>query len=293
MTYTVSVAPEERMSAKASEAAICDTELYGSSARPVYDQAEHLASQIAELQHRQKMLFGPSAADFEPMPHRLRYNTLGNPAPLGLFSFAFTTFLLSLFNLHTDDILTSNMIITVAVFYGGMAQVLVSMWELASGNTFGAAVFGSYGSFWLSFAAINIPFFNVASAYKDPAELTHAIGLYLMCWFVFTFLVMLCTTRSTLAFFLLFVSLDITFLLLGIAHLVKNASTSSHLLKAGGAFGIATAVIAWYNAMAGLASKENSFFTVPRVTFPWSVEGLSPEEAQRRRMQADGDAKMA
>jgi uncharacterized protein len=56
------------------------------------------------------------------------------------------------------------------------------MWEFASGNTFGALAFSSYGAFWLSWAAIYIPFFNVAGAYaNNPTELDAAAGHYLIC----------------------------------------------------------------------------------------------------------------
>ena len=39
----------------------------------------------------------------------------------------------------------------LALFYGGIAQLLAGMWEFAKGNTFGAVAFSSYGAFWLSF----------------------------------------------------------------------------------------------------------------------------------------------
>ena len=39
----------------------------------------------------------------------------------------------------------------LAIFYGGIAQLLAGMWEFAKGNTFGAVAFSSYGAFWMSF----------------------------------------------------------------------------------------------------------------------------------------------
>ena len=57
------------------------------------------------------------------------------------------------------------------------------MWEFATGNTFGALAFSSYGAFWLSFACIFIPFFDVAAAYTKPDELFAALGHYLICTF--------------------------------------------------------------------------------------------------------------
>jgi uncharacterized protein len=58
---------------------------------------------------------------------------------------------------------------------------MAGMWEFAAGNTFGALAFTSYGAFWMSFAVIFIPFFNVAEAYADPSEFASAVGHYLIC----------------------------------------------------------------------------------------------------------------
>lgn len=87
-------------------------------------------------------------------------------------------------------------------------------------------------------------------------------------WFIFTFLMVLCTFKSTVAFCSLFVCLDITFLLLAIGHLNHdNGVPKAEVLKVGGIFGLITAFIAWWNALAGLLEKNNSFFTIP-VSFP-------------------------
>lgn len=68
-------------------------------------------------------------------PHRRQ---LGNPGPLGLYSFAATTLVLSLFNVGANNIVVPNAIVGMALFYGGLVQLLAGMWEFACGNTFGA-----------------------------------------------------------------------------------------------------------------------------------------------------------
>ena len=74
-----------------------------------------------------------------------------NPAPLGLCAFALTTFVLSAANakLFTG----AEIVIGLALFYGGLAQLLAGMWEFRTGNTFGATAFTSYGAFWLAVGA--------------------------------------------------------------------------------------------------------------------------------------------
>lgn len=56
----------------------------------------------------------------------------------GLFAFASTTLVLSLYNVQARHITVPNVIVGMALFYGGLAQFLAGMWEFVAGNTFGA-----------------------------------------------------------------------------------------------------------------------------------------------------------
>jgi succinate-acetate transporter protein len=68
--------------------------------------------------------------------------------------FGATTFVLSMFNVSARGVTTPNVVLGMALFYGGLVQLLAGMWEFAAGNTFGATAFSSYGGFWLSFACL-------------------------------------------------------------------------------------------------------------------------------------------
>lgn len=94
-------------------------------------------------------------------------------------------------------------------------------------------------------------------------------------WFIFTFILVLCTLKSTVAFFLLFLFLDLAFLMLGLAYLIPSGGADPNLglVKAGGLFGFLAAFAAWYNALAGIADNSNSFFIIPVAHFPWSATG--------------------
>jgi hypothetical protein len=85
-----------------------------------------------------------------PVFHR----KFANPSPLGLMGFAATTFVLSMYNVSARGIHTPNVVLGMALGYGGLVQLLAGMWEFASGNTFAATAFSSYGGFWLSFGCI-------------------------------------------------------------------------------------------------------------------------------------------
>ncbi|KAJ5775652.1 uncharacterized protein N7511_000663 [Penicillium nucicola] len=196
-----------------------------------------------------------------------------NPAPLGLCAFALTSFLSNCINLNVGGIQASGISVSLALNYGGIAQVLAGMWEMAVGNTFGATSFCSYGAYWITFALISD--FEPAGSGKDAGGTCQdetLMGLFMLAWFIFTTLMLLCTLRSSLAMFLLFFFLDMNYLLLGIAHI--QCSSHGEILvavqKTGGLCGIFAAFAAWWNAFAGIADTSNGFFTVPLGHFPWS-----------------------
>src|SRR5213082_2733335 len=70
-----------------------------------------------------------------------------DPAPLGLAAFALTTFLLSG---HNASFIPDAVWIGLALFYGGLVQLLAGMWEFRNRNVFGATAFSTYGGFWMS-----------------------------------------------------------------------------------------------------------------------------------------------
>ena len=172
---------------------------------------------------------------------------IANPGPLGLAGFALTTFILSLINAGILSAAHIGIVIGLAVAYGGIAQFTAGMWEFRSGNTFGATAFSSYGAFWISFALILIG----TGLNKDNAPDNTAVGYYLLAWGIFTVLMMLASFRTNLATALVFVLLAATFLVLA----VGNFQNSTSIIGLGGYLGLATAIVAWYTALAGVLSS--------------------------------------
>lgn len=130
---------------------------------------------------------------------------------------------------------------------------------MAVGNTFGATALSSYGGFWISYALILTPSLQVAAAYTEETQVSSVLGFFLTGWFIFTFILLLCTLRSTVMFFLLFFTLDLAFLFLACAEYADNngaASAANGLQKTGGVFGLLAAFLAWYNAFAGIADSR-------------------------------------
>ncbi|KAG8908956.1 PAB-dependent poly(A)-specific ribonuclease subunit 3 [Tulasnella sp. 403] len=191
-----------------------------------------------------------------PVYHR----KLGNPGPLGLFSFASTTLILSLYNVSARHIAVPNLVVGMAVGVGGLVQLLAGMWEFACGNTFGATAFSSYGGFWISFALIFIPDSGIQEAYAGKEDQFHsALGIYLITWFVFTFIMFLATHKASVALASVFFFLFITFILLAAGEFTGKLNVH----KAGGAFGIVTAMCAYYAGAAGLYTVETSYISLP------------------------------
>lgn len=263
-----------------------DTHATGAKERKPYDYG---GNPLAHIRTNDPELHMPAfGGEFQPGLYRPPSRKFANPAPLGLSAFALTTFVLSLINLGTRNITAPNLVVAIAYGYGGLVQLLAGMWEMAVGNTFGATALSSFGGFWISFAIVLTPGgFNIEETLTktSPYPFYNSFGLYLMGWFIFTFILLICTLRSTVAFFLLFFTLDMAFLLLGIGYLQNGSGApNAGCIKAGGAFGILAAFLAWYNALAGIADSSNSFFVIPVAHFPWSDKG------RERRQKVNNDA---
>jgi len=176
--------------------------------------------------------------------------TPADPGPLGLAGFALTTFVLSMYNANLVGHASEQVVLSIALAYGGIAQLLAGMWEFRTGNTFGAVAFSSYGAFWISFFVL-VQF--EAPTIKDAGALGHGIGLYLWAWGIFTTYMFVASLRTTAAIALVFALLSVTYILLGIG----NSGAHTNIVKWGGYIGIATAVAAWY---ASFAAVTNSTF---------------------------------
>jgi uncharacterized protein len=77
---------------------------------------------------------------------------------------------------------------------------------MAVGNTFGATALSSFGGFWISYALLLTPSPWAITELNGPYEgdTNSAVGFFLTGWFIFTLLLVLCTLRTNVTFFLLF-----------------------------------------------------------------------------------------
>ena len=161
-----------------------------------------------------------------------------NPAPLGLAGFALTTFVLSLANMGVIGGSSVQVVVALALGYGGLAQFCAGMWEFKNGNTFGATAFSSFGAFWLSYAFF-VWFF---AANMKPEDAAGAVGTFLLAWGIFTFYMWIATLKHPRTVMIIFLLLWITFLLLAVAEYSGNGT----IKQVGGLVGLLTAIAAWY-----------------------------------------------
>ncbi len=184
---------------------------------------------------------------------------VANPAPLGLSAFALTTFVLSSSNagfLFPAVGVGGDVVIGLALFYGGLVQLVAGIQEFRAGNTFGATAFCSYAGFWLAFAVIVLPPTGVAASLVKANALSQGVGVFLLGWTIFTGLMLIATFRITGALVAVFALLFLTFLSLTIGWLGGlGSSTFTTFVGIGGWLGIVTALAAWYAALAGVLAS--------------------------------------
>ncbi len=172
---------------------------------------------------------------------------IAEPAPLGLAGFALTTMALSFINAGIVTSKALPMVGALALAYGGLAQLLAGMWSFMKNDTFAGVAFTSYGAFWISFFLLEDIFLKQIPASDQGA----ALGLYLLSWAAFSFYMWIASFRVSIAVQFVFLTLVAAFLLLGLG----KAMGSTDLYHLGGAFGIATAALAWYTSAAIVCNR--------------------------------------
>ncbi|MGA2569754.1 MAG: acetate uptake transporter [Terracidiphilus sp.] len=182
------------------------------------------------------------------MTDSLAIDKTGNPAPLGLMGFGMTTILLNLHN--AGFVALDTMILSMGIFYGGLAQVIAGIMEWKKGNTFACTAFTSYGMFWLSLVAlVTLPKAGLSLA--GPGGLS--MPAYLGMWGLFTLVMFIGTLRLNRALQVVFGSLTVLFFMLA----AGDAMGSAALGKAAGWEGLFCGASAVY---AGLAQVLNEVY---------------------------------
>jgi succinate-acetate transporter protein len=177
---------------------------------------------------------------------------IANPAALGLGAFALTTFLLSVHNAMGVTREPLLVFFGFAIFYGGLAQFCAGMWEFKTGNTFGATAFSTYGAFWMGVAAT---VFLVLWGKLAPTDVSSTLAWILTAFAIFnTYMLVISARTQNTAVFLVFLTLEVTEILLAWGNF-NGSAAGSGLVSIGGWVGILTALVAWYTSAAIVANS--------------------------------------
>ena len=186
-------------------------------------------------------------------------SALANPAPLGLIGFGLTTVILSLINANLLPAAGVNVVIPLAITFGGLIQIIAGILEFKTGNTFGMVAFLSYGAFWWWFSLMLI-LGNTHVISLDGAGSTIAVTL--IAWGIFTMYMWIGTFKLNRALWLVFLTLWITFYLLGLGDLLHKDA----IKHAGG----------WVGLICGLLAVYTSFALVTNATLGRDVLPIGP-----------------
>jgi uncharacterized protein len=206
------------------------------------------------------------------------FSRVADPAPLGLAAFALTTFMLSG---HNATFIPNGIWVGLAIFYGGLIQLLAGMWEFRNRNVFGATAFSTYGAFWLSLGVFEVLHTTSSSFANLTPDVDNALAWLLLAFAIFNSYMLLWSSRLNLATFAVFLTLEVTEILLVIGFFRVAHGESAYMLHAAGWAGIVTAFVAWYASAAGVANGMSTTPVVPVGPALWGPEGSESLVAEK------------
>ena len=207
---------------------------------------------------------------------------VADPAPLGLAAFALTTFILSG---HNASFIPAGIWVGLAIFYGGLVQLLAGMWEFRNRNVFGSTAFSTYGAFWLSLGVFYL-LVKASSGFGNllsGPDLDNSLAWFLLAFAIFNTYMLLFATRLNLATTAVFLALEITEILLVIGFFRQAHGLGSYWLHVGGWSGIVTALVAWYASAAGVVNGMSPKPVIPVGRALWGAPAKPKAKAPARR----------
>jgi hypothetical protein len=180
---------------------------------------------------------------------------LADPGAWAVTAFATTSFMVGMYKAGLINPQGAAIVIPVALFFGGLIQIIVGVIEIARGNLFGAVVFGTYGPFWVIFGVLQTLYVSGIPA----TALNSALALFLAMFAVLTFYFLIASLRTDLVLVGVF-----ALIFVGLVLLSVGAGTGmTTVTKAGGWVTLAFAVLAWYHAAGDVIG-----FTFGRTVLP-------------------------
>ena len=159
----------------------------------------------------------------------------GDPGMLGLGSFIVGSIALGLGLVGVVPVGVLGAPLAIILAATALGLLLAAIWAAAVGQSAVAAIFGIFGTFWLSYAVLVLGLDHNWFAITVAAVLA-TVKLFLVAWLVVVLMLTLTTLRLPSAFTVLFalVSLALLLLLIAFAEASPLGVPSTGLLKTGG-----------------------------------------------------------
>jgi uncharacterized protein len=177
-----------------------------------------------------------------------------SPATLGLMGFGLTTILAGL---QDGGWIEVGALLSMAIFFGGSAQVIAGVIALRKGNMFAGTAFVGYGMFWLAFN-------NLATIYL-ATDTGYDVAAFTFVWFLFTFAFLINAPKHGWGITGVFLLLTIAFILLTVQWWdlgAGNAFSTGNLKIVGGEI-VATGLLAWFVGTADLTNWNYGRRVIP------------------------------
>lgn len=177
-------------------------------------------------------------------------SSIADPGPLGILAFSTTSFMLGLYNAGIVDPAGAALVVPVALIFGGFIQIIAAIVQLMRGNVFGAAVFGSFGPFWVIYALISNTYAGkvdaaATAAGTDPAAAeASAVTVFLAMFTVLAVIFLIAALRTDAVLVAVLALVVAALVLLAFGH---TGGGHESLIHAAGWTTMALGVLGWYH----------------------------------------------
>lgn len=187
---------------------------------------------------------------------------VASPAPLGLGVIGIITAILGCF--YTGFIIpyqaaSMRPAVGVASLVLGIILVLAGMWEFRKSYVMTATLFTAYGGV---LALLGMIFMSSSILPAAGADVNFLLALIFLCWTIYLGVLCLGATRTNASLLITMLCLFVGFFFLMLGSFISN---NGILIRIGGWFAIATAVLAWIASLASILGTDvhNELYRIP------------------------------
>lgn len=135
---------------------------------------------------------------------------VADPTPLGLTGLAMVTLIAASQKLGWTEGL--SMVIPWAIFLGGFAQLMASVYDFKHNNLFGSTAFGLYGFFWISVASAWMIKLGVFGESLAQAVDVRQLGMAFLGYLIISVFITIASFKTNKVLIAIMVLIDVLFL---------------------------------------------------------------------------------